>query len=78
MVDLHRKWNIGTKCHGCWRDTGKYARPESASCRQRAAIDRRSRQPEGGMRRSRAGIFSRGPRAAWHFNIIPWEIRFPN
>ena len=35
----------GTKCHGCWRDTG---------------------------------IFARGPRAAWHFNIIPSEIRFPN
>ena len=53
----------GTKCHGCWRDTGKYARPKSASCRQR---------------RLRKGIFARGPRAAWHFNIIPWEIRFPN
>ena len=37
--------DTGTKCHGCWRDTG---------------------------------IFAMRPRAAWHFNIIPWEIRFPN
>ena len=50
-------FRIGTKCHGCWRDTGKYARPESASCRQRAAIDRRLR----------AGIFARGPESGMAF-----------
>ena len=59
--------DYGTKCHGWWRDTGKYARPESASCRQRAAIDRRSRQPEGDMRRSRASIFASVPPPAMAF-----------
>ena len=63
-------FRIGTKCHGCWRDTGKYACPKSAAYGLW--------QPSGGMRHLRAGIFARGPRAAWHFNIIPWEIRFPN
>ena len=69
-------WDSRTKCHGRSRDPGKNARPESASCCLRAAVDRRSRQPEGSMRRSRAGIFARSPRAAWHFDIITLEFRF--
>ena len=68
--------NTGTKCHGRSRDPGKNARPESASCCLRAAIDRRFRQPKGSMRRSRVGIFARIPRAAWHFYIITLQFRF--
>ena len=36
--------NYGTKSHGWLRGYGKNARPESASCCLRAAVDRRSRQ----------------------------------
>ena len=69
--------SYGTKSHGWSRDHGKNARPESTSCCLRAAVDRRSRQPEGSRRCSRAGIFARSPRAPCDFYIINLKFRFP-
>ena len=46
---------------------GKNARPESASCCLRAAVDQRSRQPEGSRRRSGADIFARSPKSGVSF-----------
>ena len=46
---------------------GKNARPESASCCLRAAVDQRSRHPNGSRRLSRAGIFSHDPERGMSF-----------
>ena len=74
-VSLNRMDFYGTKSHGWSRDHGKNARPESTSCCLRAAVDRRSRQPEGSRRRSRAGILARGPRTAMAFLHYNPEIQ---
>ena len=51
--------------------------PESASCCLRAAVDRRSRQPEGSRRRSRAGILAMSPRPPCDYSIISKKYKFP-